>query len=275
MFEDDGSEISREALGVSEKEPKKPAEAEKPKNGFNELSQGKHVRLACKCDGFISAIHPCDEEEGRWFSIIHTIVNCGSKNFAKLYGEGQLTHKSTFRYDVFKRVFPFEEIPAPTWFPSLEAGPVLANDFRYIAVWMIKENLTFLVAGAGLKMNAYMAATTLRERLGPESVEIFVLENMGSLKEATKMAEEIWKSPPAANSVRNGFALKEWILANLIANHTETTFSPMGKSPLTADEITSILKTVAEHPAYNKQKVAVLSSEGKQVLLSNGEVTIS
>lgn len=274
-----GKTIEESLTAKQFKEPKAVEEAPKPpEKGFNELGLGKHVRLACACEGFVSQVQMTENEEDRWFALVFTTGGCGKKNYGHFYGEGFPLQKSVFRADVFPRTFPFKETPAPEWFLSLEAGPVNANDRRYIAVSVKGASgptsgatgMNFVIPGRGLKPNVYAVATELREKFDPEHIVVEVFECV-SLEKAIETAKDRQEfSSPIEE--RNSEALADWIVAMLLQLPPTCSISPHGKSPLLPETITAILNRVKAHPAYRGHTVGVISSDGKTVTLTNGEI---
>jgi len=268
--------VVEERVKVNEEKPVEEPKVEKPpEKGFNELVVGKHVGLACLCEGFVSHVQMTENEEDRWFAMVFTTGGCGKKNYRHFYGERFPLQKSIFRADVFYRTFPFKETPAPEWFRNLEEGPVNADDRRYIAVSVKSAaavmEMNFVIPGRGLEPNVYAVATELREEFGPERITVQVFDR-SSFEEAIQHARACRSagsllSKRLSIEERNSEALADWIIAMFLQLPPACSISPQGKSPLSADALTLVLKRVQTHPAYRGHTVKVTSCDGKTITL--------
>lgn len=236
--------------------------------GFGSLKKGMHVRLKCQCQGFITEKKDSEYRDERWFSVIYTIGKCAEqRSFKGIYSEGADFKTDIFYTDTFSRVMPVEATPAPDWFQSLEMGPFKLRAKRFIRVHVISPIPTsFVIPGSTSPTNAYVLATTLREKLDPTTCDVATFEvEGGSLADACKMAESI---PVTYDTTeKNKRALHDWVLGMFATNSEKYKVQPDGRSPLLADDVFEVLDKVREHSLWNGHRASITSREGTSVAL--------
>ena len=93
---------------------------------WRELKVGSHYRLQCGCEGFVKemALEPSEDLRDTGFIMLYTSNGCNKPfSYQKAYYEGYGPYTNYFNYSLSFQAMPAEEVPAPAWYPSLEAGP--------------------------------------------------------------------------------------------------------------------------------------------------------
>lgn len=95
---------------------------------WQDLQIGQHVKVSCGCAGFVyNVVLEGRDESCIGFGLMYTSENCGGKRQSRwghrnAYSDGYGPYRNFFNYDPAS-FEPIVEVPAPSWYKSMEAGP--------------------------------------------------------------------------------------------------------------------------------------------------------
>ena len=239
---------------------------------FETLMENNHVLLACGCKGYILKVHRDEFKEDQWFKIRTTHGKCTK------YGDYQVFYteaapapfplEDTFYADSFPRVFPFELTPPPSWYPSLDGGPVLAANNRYVLLRTGAANI--LMPARLMSRNVYEISSQMRAMITGNFSSVEVIEDG---RDSKVILDEYKEKNSATNRDRDMNSLYEYIIvAYLNMGSMEGWIEINGKCPLSTADVTTVLERASAHPLRKDRKVLVTSQEGTTVTLDENGV---
>ena len=242
---------------------------------ISDLIIGTHVRLRCKCEGFVIERSSGEDGDYRYFKIKYTSKGCGSQpgSLKEKYSAYGFSSTDVFHPDSFGAVLPALPCPPPEWFPSLEEGPKVPSTRAIVVKLMTVEGMvTFSIPSDACSHDPHYTASAIRSMMS-DDVRVEVVEHgIGKFEEMAKGVMGIDTLMPPQLS--NELALRDWLVASLLRSSRHEMITVPCTVPMEKEKVVPILKSVSSHPAWKNnairvdtsdQMVASLSQDGKVI----------
>ena len=239
------------------------------------LTVGRHVRLRCNCQGFISGISK--EPFDRWLEVTYTSDGCNKTGDLKNeYAISSFSKKDVFRAESFPLVLPMTVTKPPEWFKSLEDGPkVTVNSMVAVSIRSEDgmETANFVIPASLCSGNVHHMATMLRS-LG-DRVEVKVVHHKGWLEEGKPIADGMVREFPSQDGLQRDMdCLTDWILSEIAKGPPGIEIRYDADVPVPKEGVKKVLEhIVKESGRWKRNAIRISTSDGMVAsAMSDGKI---